>query len=252
MTTDFHEQLALLRQLQDIDLNLHQGQLTLSELPGRIKDDEAEFDAVKGEFEGAKQELLDVEKQKRTDESDLEASVTHLREREAKLYAIKTNKEYQAAIKEVSEGKRINREREDRVIQAMEKIEALKQKITQLDKDFAEKKAKIEEKRKALAAEEAEVRRKMQEDAVHRPGIAAKIEKGLLRKYDFVRRRYAMAVTEVKDGACCGCSTRVTPQLLNEMLRGDDWKICPSCQRLIYIDASKDDETGGDADGGSK
>lgn len=235
MTAEFQEQLALVCELQEIDLTLHNLKLLLDGLPEKIQEIESIYIAAKTELEATKAELAEVEKAKRSDETDLAASVDHLRTREAKLYAIKTNKEYQAALKEVADGKRANKEREDRILQAMEKIEALTQKTTQLTAEFADKEAAYRKKLEEVKAEEAAVHEKMKADSAHRPDVVARIEKKVLRKYDFVRQRYAMAVAKVSGGVCLGCSTKIPPQLYNEMLRREELKNCPSCQRLIYV-----------------
>ena len=239
MTTDFREQLIYLRKLQEIDLDLHNSQIELNSLPERMAEEQAAFDAVRAELEAVMAELKAVEAKKKEDEGNVQESVEHLRERETKLYAIKTNKEYQAAIKEITDGKRINREREDRVLQAMEKIEELTQKSTQLDSEFADKKSAFDLKKKEIEQETEEIKKRMAEESKNRPEIVSKIEKSLLKKYDFIRRRYKLAVAEVVNGACEGCMRRVPPQMLNEMLRIDDCKICSSCQRMIYIDLEK-------------
>lgn len=239
MTASFEEQLALIRELQQIDLNLHNFQLVLNALPERLETVVATYSAVKGELDAARAELSDVEKAKRTDEGELAAAVDHFRNREAKLYAIKTNKEYQAALKEISEGKRQNREREDRILQAMERIEGLMQKITQLEQDCADKETALKAVQEAVAKEDQEIREHMRGDAERRPGVVDLIDKALVRKYDFVRQRYAQAVADVSEGICQGCSRRIPPQLFNEMLRRVELKSCPSCQRLIYVQEAK-------------
>lgn len=239
MTASFQEQLALICDLQKIDLNLHNFKLVLETLPGKLGEVEAAHAAIKGALDAAKSELAEVEKARRTDEGELAAAVDHLRNREAKLYAIKTNKEYQAALKEISEGKRHNREREDRILQAMERIENLTQKITQLEKECADKEVALDTVREAVAKEESEIREHMKGDVERRPGLVGRIDKVLIRKYDFVRQRYAQAVAEVADGICQGCSRRIPPQLFNEMLRRVELKTCPSCQRLIYVEEAK-------------
>ena len=235
MKAAFEEQLSLIRELQTIDLNLHNLQLKLDALPETVREIAEAHAAAKAELDAAKAEQAEVEKAKRDNESELAASSEHLRTREAKLYAIKTNKEYQAALKEISDGKRVNREREDRVLQAMERLEALTQKIAQLETAFADKDAAYQEKQGALKLEEAAIREQMKGDSAHRPEIVGRIDKMIMRKYDFVRQRYAQAVAGVINGVCQGCSQRIPPQLFNEMLRRTELRACPSCQRLLYV-----------------
>ena len=235
MKQAFQEQLSLIRELQQIDLNLHNLQLELDKMPDRLKEVETVYMTAKNELDALKTDLSEVEKAKRNDESELAASVDHLRQREAKLYAIKTNKEYQAALKEVSEGKRLNREREDRILQAMEKIDMLTQKITQLSQETADKEIEYRAKQDEVGKATDDIHRSMEGDVKHRPDVAAKVDKVIFRKYEFVRQRYALAVAEVKGGICQGCSTRIPPQLFNEVLRKEEIKSCPSCQRLIFL-----------------
>ncbi len=244
MASDYNEQLALLKSLQEIDLNLYKHQRIIEEFPERIREAKDAFDVIKSQMDSIKSELAEIEDQKATDEKQLAESVEHLREREARLYAIKTNKEYQAAIKELSEGKRINREREDRILRCMERTEELNQKSTQLQADYADKEAVFKRAQDELKAEEDEVRRIMQDDEERRPDILSKLDKKIVRKYDFIRKRYVEALSKVEGGACHGCSTRIPPQLLNEMLRCEEWKSCPSCQRLIFTEKPSSEEDG--------
>lgn len=236
MTQAFEEQLALIRELQEIDLTLHNLQVKLDDLPNQLKGVEEAYLTKKSELDASRTELDELEAVKRDDESELAASVDHLRTREAKLYAIKTNKEYQAALKEISEGRRINKEREDRILAAMEKIEALTQKTTQLNSECADKESAYKTKLDEVKMLEFEIKRQMENASAHRPEIVSRIEKVVIRKYDFVRQRYARALAVVSGGICEGCSRRIPPQLYNEMLRKEELKNCPNCQRLIYVE----------------
>jgi len=235
MASEFKDQLALLQELQAIDLDLHSLKIKLGELPARIADKKKEFETVSERIGALKAELEETEHNRRADEQELEAATEHYREREAKLYAIKTNKEYQAALKEISEGKRANREREDRIIQAMERIESLKKETEQLKGEFAEKEAAFKSASEEIAKEEAELKGKMEAETARKPEIEQKLDKDVLRKYATVRNRYPDAFVGVIKGVCQGCSRRVPPQLFNELLRKHSLKICPNCQRLIYV-----------------
>ncbi len=235
MAAEFQEQFALLEELQAIDLDLHSLRLKLEGLPARIADKKQEYEAVNERIEALRADLEETEQSRRADEQEAAASAEHLREREAKLYAIKTNKEYQAALKEISEGKRLNREREDRALQAMERIEELKKEIEQLEGEFAEKEAAFKSAQEEVDREEAEIRGKMDVESARKPEIEAKLDKDLLKKYNTVRSRYPDALATVKSGICQGCSRRVPPQLYNELLRRSELKLCPSCQRLLQV-----------------
>ncbi len=236
MSNSFREQLVVLKELQDIDLNLHRFDQVLKGLPERVLEVKTAYESKLAEKNLAQQELNSLQSAKKEDETGVEESSQYLREREAKLYAIKTNKEYQAALKEISDGKRLNREREDRILQYMEKIEELAKKCEQLSAETAEKESAYAKAMSEAQAETANIRAQMKEFEVKRPELAAKVDKVWMRKYDFIRKRYVLALAAVKDGACQGCLRRIPPQMYNEMLRFNEQKVCPSCQRLLFIE----------------
>ncbi len=244
MAEAFQGQLALLKELQAIDLDLHSLKIKLDKLPAAIADKKQEYESISDRIGALKAELEATEKNRRTDEIELEASTQHYREREAKLYAIKTNKEYQAALKEISEGKRANREREDRIIQAMERIEALKKEIEQLQGEYAEKEAAYKSAKEEMDKEAAGIESKIEAESARKPEIEKSLDKETLRKYNVIRGRYPDAFVGVVSGICQGCSRRVPPQLYNELLRQEKMKVCPNCQRLIYVAESPPEGAG--------
>ncbi len=239
MPIDYQEQLAVLCELQSIDSTLHKFRRVIEQFPEQIKEIEEAYNQAKAEFEAVDSELTSIESQKKRDEQDVAESVDKLREREARLYAIKTNKEYQAAIKEISEGKKINREREDRVLQAMEKIEQLKQKSEQLKTAFTDKEAAFNKARQEVESQTAEIKAQMADGEKRRPELIAMLDRDIRRKYEFVGKRYVDVVVKIEDGACRGCLRKIPPQMLNEMLRRNELKVCPSCQRLVYLGDKK-------------
>lgn len=237
MKTEFNAQLTRLKELQDIDLRLHEINIKLEALPDRIAAHEAAYNQVRTEMDAAKHELAEAEKSKRHEELELATTAEHAKQREAKLYAIKTTKEYQAALKEIAETKKVNKEREDRILGLMEQIENLGKKMTQLESELADKESAYRKEDEALKAEEAELTRSMDEIEARRPKLVSEIDVKVIRKYDYVRQRYPDALAHVEKGVCQGCSMNVPPQLYNEMLRSIEFKNCPSCHRLIYVDA---------------
>jgi len=235
MKPDFHAQLGLLKELQEIDLRLNEINEKLEALPEKIAAVESLYLQVKGELGMSRNEMAEAEKTRRHEEMELTSSVDHAKQREMKLYAIKTTKEYQAALKEIAETKKANKEREDRVLGLMEQIDTLTKKITQLETDLTDKEAAYRKEDEALKAEETELKKTMETIEARRPAIVSQLDVKIVRKYDHVRRRYPDALVHVVDGVCQGCSTNIPPQLFNEMLRFSELKDCPSCHRLIFV-----------------
>lgn len=242
MKTNFQAQLELLKELQGIDLRLNEIINKLESLPERIAAARSAYDQVLSELEASRTELAGAEKSRRHEEMELSSSTDHAKQREAKLYAIKTTKEYQAALKEIAETKKLNREREDRILALMEQVENLTKNITQLESDLADKEVAYRKEDEALKAEEAELTKSMESFEARRPAIISQLDIKVVRKYDHVRQRYPDALANVEKGVCQGCSMNVPPQLFNEMLMLTELKNCPSCHRLIYVIAEEGEQ----------
>lgn len=240
MKPDFDAQLTLLKELQEIDLRLNEITEKLESLPGKIASVKSAYLQVKEELETSRNGLAEAEKARRHEEMELATSQDHARQREAKLYAIKTTKEYQAALKEIAETKKQNKEREDRILAFMEQIETLTKNITQLEKDLADKEAAYTKEDEVIKSEEKELAKTVESFEARRPDLISKMDVKVVRKYDYVRQRYPDALVHVEKGVCQGCSMNIPPQLYNEMLKYSELKNCPSCHRLIYV--NKDDQ----------
>ncbi|MFH1653474.1 MAG: C4-type zinc ribbon domain-containing protein [Pseudomonadota bacterium] len=234
MSTNFKSQLELLYELQNVDLTLHDVALKLEALPNKLSESEKELNVIKSERDEYKTKLDAAEHLRRTTEMALNDAIATLVEREKKLYAIKTTKEYQAAIKEVAETKRLNKEREDTIIKAMEEIEVFKVKLSEAEGKVAEVEKKHNEVIANVEKEKNELKSLCVEDEKKKPELKSKIEIALVRKYDFVRTAHPDALAAVENGVCLGCHMNIPPQLYNELLRLNELKFCPSCRRLLY------------------
>ena len=160
MTTGtFSEKFAHLIALGEIDQALHTISRKIKVLPEQVAEAREAFERVKLELDRLEGELLQLKKSRDMDELEVNALIQRVAEREKRLYAIKTQKEYQAALKEVADSKKQKREREDRVLEQMEKIEGLSQKIQQLQGEYSDKEVRYNEELSKMQAEEAELKR---------------------------------------------------------------------------------------------
>lgn len=233
MAIDLRKELQLLKILHDVDLVLLQADDQLKAIPERRAVAEADYLAVKQVLDAKQAERDAAEKSKRSEELELAAEVERIRERETKLYAIKTNKEYQAALKEIADGKKASREREERILQQMEVVESTTKEITQLSATLADKESGCREAVKALEAEAATLEQEVATRKAERQRVVTDVGRDVLRLYDHVRQRYRDAVARVERGICQGCNMRIPPQQFIELQRWTSLGQCPSCYRIL-------------------
>lgn len=244
MTIDIKAQLELLRELQGIDIHLREIEEELSSIPRQVEEVKSEWVQVQDLLKEKEAEKAGSEKERRELETELEDSEARLREREGKLFAIKTNKEYQAALKEIADGKRANHEREDAILKLMEKIDTLSKEITQLSSQAADKEAEFRKDEEELESKKKELEKASEVRVAELEKIKGQVDKAVLDRYDFIRVRYLDPLAAVKNGICQGCNMNIPPQMYIELLKGLKIHFCPNCRRFIYVGEEKEDNAG--------
>jgi predicted nucleic acid-binding Zn-ribbon protein len=235
MTIDLKSQLLLIKSLQDTDVSMLRLERELREIPAKIEEVMAEYNTVKAQIDKKTADKANIEKQRRQGELEIEAETARLKEREAKLYAIKTNKEYQAAIKEIADAKQANKDKEDNILRLMEKIDALGEEITQLSGALADKEKVFREKESELKKREGELKAEWE-------GLSAKskegeggVDKAVLKQYRYIQGRHNDALAMVASGICQGCCKRIPPQVFIELQKWKELISCPHCHRLLFF-----------------
>lgn len=78
------------------------------------------------------------------------------------------------------------------------------------------------------------------EDLEQRARVRREISGSLLTSYDaLMRARRWPPVVAVRGSHCSGCNLRLTPQLANQVGRGERLLECPHCSRLLFRDTRR-------------
>lgn len=239
MAIDLKSELARLVSLQEHDLRLHSLSEHLTQLPERRKAITVEVDAIQAEIAELTATKAAQEVEKRDLEGEVALATEHLKTFESKLYAIKTNKEYQAALKEIAEIKKSTKEKDDRCLQLMEALDAETQKLTQLSAALADKQIQVAA---AVAELDQEASARTEEHRTCETELRAAealVAPEVMRVYRVVRSKYIDALAPVEGGICGGCRMKVQPQLAIELQRFTKLCQCPSCHRILVVAEKK-------------
>lgn len=151
-----------------------------------------------------------------------------------KLSRCRTEREANAAQREIEELRKLYRDREIEV----EKLDGF---LEQARQDMATVTAERDALLADLNAVEGEtVGRLAQGDAAVaekeaiRKGLVANVPPALYRRYELIRGRRGTAITSTTDGTCSVCHMRLPPMLFQELTRENKFDQCPSCNRILY------------------
>ena len=230
------EQLDLLRKLQLAENRRRGIEASLREAAGRLAELDGELAAFQERLAGMEARIEESEKRYRGLESDAGVIQSQIKSGEAKLRSVKTNREYQALLKEIDELKKKYSGAEDEMIQCLDAVESERQALAAAREEFKKLQVQVESDRRQVLAESKEGEAAIAALAAEREQLAGAVDAKLMKTFEFIRAKKGdgLAIARVRDAVCLGCNVNIPPQLYNELQRGDSLKFCPNCQRIIY------------------
>ena len=233
------EQLRLLVELQKVDAVIWDMKRKREDSPKHLSELQAGLDAIKADLDQSTVELEELKKERRTKESFLQAEIERVHKSEGKLKDIKTQKEYQALLKEVEQGKKLNASREDDILKLIADIEDREKIASEKKETIRIKEEEYLKVKENLEGELAKIDAEYDGKKKEWDGIAKSIKPNVLKMYQRVsERRNSSSVVPAKNGACGGCHMNLPPQLYNQIQKGQELIQCPACHRILYWDGS--------------
>jgi predicted nucleic acid-binding Zn-ribbon protein len=227
--------LKLLIDLQDIDSRILEKRIFIEKVPGRIFKVDEPLKQARLELEKIQQKNEVLGKKKHEKENMLEDINQKIKKMQSHISEIKTNKEYQAYLKEMGAVKKEIADIEDEILFFMEELDnSLKQ-----QKEKEDKVKIVTDKINALKKElDQEVEKKEKELSLlndERDKVVGLIEPDTFNLYAMlINSGNGIALTRAKDEFCLGCNINMPPQLFVEIRKNEEIIQCPQCRRILY------------------
>lgn len=229
-------QYQILSELRRVDEKVTRLQTDIERIPeevgklqGALAGRKAEYDKMKSLFDACEKKL-------RKSEQDLRDREDKLNKAEGKMMEVKTNEEYQAAIKENSAQKTEKSGAEDEVLKLINEVEEQRRQLKDVEKNFLAYESVVKEDVKKLDDERARISKLLDEQLEKRGSMSANLDPEVGLMYSRIASRIkGVAVVQVENGMCLGCHMKMRPQLYNEILGFKAIHRCPSCGRILII-----------------
>ncbi len=229
------EQLRQLFELSQVDRQIRAIRQKIAHVPVRREELTTSLRVKEEALAKAQERLAEIEKQKRGFEGELQLAQNRLSEFQAKVNQIKTNREYQAALKEIAETKKGNQEVEGKILGLMAELERLQAEVTTTEPALQTERAAAQQELKTLEADEKTIEEEAKDFELKKAELRKRVDGRWLAHYDRIFAARDEGVAVVERGTCQGCHMHVPPQLLIEIQRARTIHTCPSCQRILYI-----------------
>lgn len=239
------KQLELLVKLQSCDSAIHQAQRMQENHPRMIAQLE-EMLAQEREEIHLQEKLLEESRKKRVQkEQELALNEDKVQKAKQHLTAVKTNKEYQAALKEIELIQQGNARIEEEILTIMEEAERLAGQKVDGEARFNRKAKEAVENKGVLESQLAACTHEIEEHERLKSTVIAQIQTELLDLYHKIKqKRPELTVVAVENSCCMGCHMNIPPQLFNEIKRCQKIITCPHCNRILFWEKNHETPAG--------
>lgn len=211
--------------------------------PEKIADLKNEMLAAEREFNEASSEYEELKKQKRDLEYELEDEKEKIERAKARLMTIKTNREYFAMLKEIDMAKRMNRQREEELLELMIRYEEVEGRYNSAKEQYESLKGEFDKNMKEIEKHMRSFDSDILKLEKEKDAIAKRLDRNKTKRFELVfKRRNGVAVVPAKNYICTGCNMNIPPQLFNMIQKEDKLYECPNCSRILYYDNDKEQE----------
>ncbi len=221
--------------LQEIDTRIFEKRFFIDKVPLRIYEVDEPLKQAKAELEKMKQKTEALSKKKREKEQSLEGTNEKIRKMKGRVSEIKTNKEYQAHLKEIETSEKEITAIEDEILTVMEELDAALRQQKEKEEKVNREVEKINAFKKELDREVEEYEKELASLKEERAKLVASIEPDVYRRYmTLLKTGGGVAVTPAKNELCTGCNMQIPPQLYVEIRKNEEIIQCPQCLRILY------------------
>ena len=229
------EKLKVLLMIQSIDTKFDNISREKEETPKEIEKLKEGLDLLDNAVEQNLSTVEELKKERRKVERELEEIDLKLKKSKLRLNEVKSNREYQAVLKEIEDLKDLTFQKEETVIKWMEEIEIQEKECADNTVRREESQKEYKSKEKAFSQRIRELDKEVQSLNEKRVQLSPNLDEDLLRRYNGLRSHLkGRVVVPVIDGVCQECHLGIPPQQYNELIKGDSMQSCPHCSRIIY------------------
>jgi predicted nucleic acid-binding Zn-ribbon protein len=231
--TDLTRDIHLFATVARIEAALATHRQSLQRLPQEIAAIEKVIAKIDADEKKAHDDLEEMKKLKRDVERKLREHEDHLKKVRGQQSLIKTNEEYTAMLKEVSNLESNISQEEEQLLILMDQIETAEKATAGHAEAFKVDRTTKNAEKTRLEGEVARITAEAQKLSAEKPKILLEISPPLVKRYERLVPHRDVVVTRAEGDHCGGCRQQIPPQLAVEVRKNDQFITCPACGRIL-------------------
>ncbi|NIM19106.1 MAG: hypothetical protein GTO51_01845 [Candidatus Latescibacteria bacterium] len=234
--TDLRREIHLLISIAKLDASIAGYRTELKSLPDRIEEVEKAIAKLNKDEKEAIEHFETMKKERRRLERKLEDNGALIGKYKTQLMSVKTNKEYEAVLKEIAALEKGIDEKEEKLLILMDEIDEQErenkvflEKAVRETSDLRRQKVEMEARVEFLKEELKKLR-------TEKPKFLEELGPKLQRQYGRIIEKLGdVAVTRIEGDVCQGCFATIPPQRVNEVKKNDRIITCEGCGRILVF-----------------
>jgi predicted nucleic acid-binding Zn-ribbon protein len=213
--------------LKTLDEQINAERSTLQGLKGSLKRLEDKIAADRntlGASDKTRNELI----------ADVRQMMQQLEHSREKMNRARTERETNAAQRELEELRKLIRDREDEIGKLTTDSDAQRVALEGTEAEAKKIQDELGSKEGDISSNLSNVERQRASKWSERESAAKKLPPVLFRRYETIRSRRGSGIAQTTDGTCKACNMALPPQLFHRLRREPLLEQCPSCNRIIY------------------
>lgn len=232
-----HPQIDALEALARIDAELKDLNDALTQEREALRGKQSHLAGLDERLERSKKSTEEMERTRNDLMGELRQMSMQIERSREKLSRCRTEREANAAQRELEELRKLYRDRE----QDIERLEGLigqaREESVSVNSERGSLASELGESQTDVMGRLAETEKALAEKTAEREGLVKRVDGPLFRRYELIRKRKGTAIAHTSNGTCSACHMQLQPMLFQKLLRSDEFGQCPSCNRILYFRA---------------
>ncbi len=230
-------QIEALEALAVVDADLKELNEELDREREALAGQRSHLDELEESLSSAHSSIEDMERMRNELMQEVRQMSVQVEKSREKLSRCRTEREANAAQREVEELRKLYRDREIEIEKLVGLIDQARGDIEKTQSEYDELAKELGASQSSVETHLGEVERRAKSKQDERKQYVDKIKPQLYRRYELVRKRKGTAIAFASDGTCSACHMLLPPMLFQQLRRGEDFGQCPSCNRILYFRA---------------
>jgi predicted nucleic acid-binding Zn-ribbon protein len=227
-------QLKSLWELQQLDIELSELESRKQAIPQEIQQAQQKLKAEEEEHQEVAAKHEELSSQRRNLEQDMGEARDRIKRYKSQLLQIKTNKEYQTLLHEISMENNKIAAYEEESLETLTKSDQLSEDLKKMSTELNNRQEEFKKFEKKMQEELIRVNDAVSAKKKEGERVASEINRASLARYQQIRKgRGGIGVVVVSDSTCTGCNAVIPPQFIAEVIQAESLLTCEQCGRIL-------------------